>query len=46
LRNQLQTRFGELPPAISARLDAAADTDLERWGVRLLEISSRVVDRA
>lgn len=40
LRRQLQRRFGPLPDAILARLDAATPAELERWGERLLEVDS------
>jgi hypothetical protein len=32
----LQARFGELPDAALARIEAADTADLERWGVRVL----------
>jgi hypothetical protein len=32
----LRTRFGELPAAVVARVEAAELTDLERWGERIL----------
>jgi Domain of unknown function (DUF4351) len=35
LLRQLRTRFGELPPAAVARIEAADLADLERWGERI-----------
>jgi hypothetical protein len=32
----LRARFGELPPAAVARVEAAEMAELERWGERLL----------
>ena len=37
LTRQLQKRFGELPPAVLARLEAADEATLERWGEALLD---------
>jgi hypothetical protein len=36
LLRQLRARFGELPPAAVARIEAADVADLERWGERIL----------
>jgi hypothetical protein len=34
----LRTRFGELPPATVARVEAAEPETLEAWAVRLLTV--------
>lgn len=36
LLRQLRARFGELPDAALARIEAAEDADLERWADRIL----------
>jgi hypothetical protein len=36
LLRQLRARFGELPAAVVARIDAADVAELERWGERVL----------
>ena len=36
LLRQLRARFGELPAAAIARIDAAEVAELERWGERVL----------
>jgi len=36
LLEQLRTRFGELPAATVAHIEAADMVDLERWGKRVL----------
>ena len=36
LLRQLRARFGELPAAVTTRVDAAEEADLERWGERVL----------
>ncbi|WP_438037492.1 DUF4351 domain-containing protein [Sorangium sp. So ce128] len=36
LLRQLRARFGELPAAVVARIDAADVAELERWGERML----------
>jgi flagellar biosynthesis/type III secretory pathway protein FliH len=36
LLRQLRARFGELPPAAVARIEAAEVADLEQWGERVL----------
>ncbi|WP_441285719.1 DUF4351 domain-containing protein [Sorangium sp. KYC3313] len=36
LLRQLRARFGELPAAVVARVDAADVAELERWGERVL----------
>jgi len=36
----LRKRFGELPESVRARVSAAGPDELERWGERLLEVSS------
>ena len=36
VREQLQARFGPLPPGISERLAAANAATLQRWGLRIL----------
>ena len=36
LLKQLRSRFGELPPATIARVEAAEPEALEAWGERLL----------
>ena len=36
LLRQLHARFGELPAATVARIEAADMADLERWGERVL----------
>lgn len=36
LLRQLHARFGELPEAVVARIEAADMADLERWGERVL----------
>ncbi|WP_437292655.1 DUF4351 domain-containing protein [Sorangium sp. So ce426] len=36
LLRQLRARFGELPAAVVARIDAADLAELERWGERVL----------
>jgi len=40
LTRQLQKRFGELPESVRARVREAGAEELERWGERLLEVSS------
>jgi hypothetical protein len=37
LLRQLRARFGDVPAAAIARIEAARSTDLEEWGVRLLD---------
>ena len=37
LLRQLRTRFGELPAASVARIEAADIADLERWSDRVLD---------
>ena len=36
----LDRRFGELPPTVHARLDAASPSDLDRWTDRVLDAPS------
>jgi hypothetical protein len=40
LRKQLESRFGALPSWVEPRLEAAAEPDLEHWGVALLTAPS------
>lgn len=40
LRRLCERRFGELPPAVQARLEAASAADLERWIDRVLDAAS------
>jgi hypothetical protein len=40
LLRQLRARFGELPPAIVARVEAAEPEVLEAWGERVLTAQS------
>lgn len=40
IRRQLQIRFGELPDAVQARLDAASEAQLDAWTDRLLTAES------
>jgi len=37
---QLRKRFGELPESVRTRVSEASSDELERWGERLLEVSS------
>ena len=36
----LRARFGELPATVTARVEAAEEADLERWGERVLAADS------
>jgi len=40
LERMLQKRFGDLPEPVRARVRAAPSEELERWGERLLDVSS------
>ena len=40
LLRQLTHRFGELPAEVEARVRAADDATLQRWGVRLLDANT------
>ena len=40
LTRQLQKLFGDLPESVRARIRAAPSEELERWGERLLDVSS------
>jgi predicted transposase YdaD len=40
LMRQLHQRFGEVPAAMAARIDCAAEPDLERWMVQVIDAQS------
>lgn len=40
LKRQLAKRFGEIPAAVLTRIDAAAESELERWSERILDAES------
>ena len=40
LISQLEAKFGSIPDAVRARIDAAQAADLDRWAVQLLSAES------
>lgn len=40
LKRQLRSRFGDVPAAVSARIETADDTDVDRWSVLILTAHS------